>query len=147
MILGRVPNENPHDFVDEFGRNKLHYAANNGVAMIVKKLIDEGIDINAQDNNGWTALHFASQNNHFDTINLLLENKADPNIHDKQGNGPLWIAGINVKNGDCAGIISLLKSHADPEHKNNHGRSPQYIAKTIGAGLEDAFAPYTNKGS
>lgn len=145
-MAGKIPYNNPRDVVDEFGRNKLHYAANNGVLLIVKKLLDEGIDINAKDNNGWTALHFASQNNHFKTIELLLEYKADPNIHDKQGNGPLWTASMHAK-GDYHGILSLLKSHADPNHKNKHGRSPLYMANALDHGLEDVFAPYVNKES
>jgi len=145
MMPGKIPGENPRDAVDDLGRTKLHYAANNGVVTIVKKLLDEGIDIDAQDDIGWTALHFASQNNHFKTIDLLLEYKANPNIHDKQGNGPLWTAGMNVKNGDCQAIISLLKADAEPTHENHHGRTPVYIAKTIGDGLEKAFAIYTKK--
>lgn len=140
MMLGKIPHENPRDAVDEFGRNKLHYAANNGISMTVKKLIDEGIDIDAQDNNGWTALHFASQNNHFDTIDLLLENNANPNIHDKQGNGPLWTAAMSA-NGKCQGVISLLKAKADPSHKNHHGRTPHYIANSLKSGLIAAFNP------
>jgi len=143
-MTGRIPSENPRDAVDELGRTKLHYAANNGILKTVKKLLDEGIDVNAQDDIGWTALHFAAQNNHFKTIELLLEYKANPNLHDKQGNGPLWTAGMNIK-GNCQGVISLLKAHANPNHKNHHGRTPLYIAKTIGDGLEEAFSPYVNK--
>ena len=144
MMPGIVPHENPRDVVDDSGRTKLHYAANNGILLSVKKLLDEGIDINAQDNIGWTALHFAAQNNHFKTIDLLLEYEANPNIHDKQGNGPLWTAGMNVKKGNCQGVLSLLKANANPNHKNHHGRCPQYIAKTIGDGLEKVFASCNN---
>ncbi len=146
MTLGRAPYGNPRDNVDEFGRNKLHYAANNGVLLSVKKLLDDGINIDAKDNNGWTSLHFASQNNHFKTIDLLLKYKADPNIYDEQGNGPLWIAAMHAK-GKCDGVISLLKSHANPDHKNKHGRSPVYIANSFKNGLVEAFASYVNKKS
>ena len=113
---GRIPHENSRDAVDEFGRNKLHYAANNGDSITVKSLIDQGVDIDVQDNNAWAALHFASQNNHFDTIALLLENNANPNVHDNQGNGPLWTAAMNA-NGKCQGVSLLLKAQANPEHK------------------------------
>lgn len=143
MMPGRITHENPRDAVDELGRTKLHFAANNGILATVKKLLDAGIDVDAQDDIGWTALHFAAQNNHFKTIELLLEYKANPNIHDKQGNGPLWTAGMNVKNGNCQAVISLLKANADPNYKNHHGRTPQYIAKTIGDGLEEAFLSYS----
>jgi ankyrin repeat protein len=145
-MLMRVPYHNPRDNVDEFERNKLHYAANNGAHLLVKKLINEGIDIDAQDKNGWTALHFAAQNSHFDVIDLLLENKANPNVTDKQGNSPLWTASMNAK-GDYHGILSLLKIGANPNHENIHGRSPIYIAKSLQQGLIECFAPYINKAS
>ena len=139
-MLGKIQSENPRDAVDDLGRTKLHFAANNGSVATVKKLLGDGIDINAQDDIGWTALHFASQNNHFKTMALLLEYNADPNLHDKQGNGPLWTAAMHVKKGDCQGVITLLKANANPDHENHHGRTPRYIAKTIGDGLEEAFA-------
>lgn len=142
-MLGKITDEKLRNVVDEFGRTKLHHAANNGIVATVKKLLDEGIDINAQDDIGWTALHFAAQNNHFKTIELLLEYKANPNIHDKQGNGPLWTAAMNVKNGNCQAVISLLNANANPGHENHHGRTPRYIAKTIGDGLEEAFKTYS----
>lgn len=127
--------------VDELGRNKLHYAANNGSTLVAKILINQGYDVNAQDANGWTALHFAAQNNHFDIIDLLLDNNADPNLYDKQGNGPLWIAAMHTK-GDNQGVVALLKSNADPEHKNHHGRTPKYIAHTLNNELDEIFSAY-----
>jgi len=141
-----VPYQNSRDNVDEFGRNKLHYAANNGSSLLLKNLINQGIDIDAQDNNGWTALHFAAQNSHFDVIDLLIENKANINIVDKQGNGPLWTASMNAK-GDYRGVLSLLKSGANPNYENIHGRSPISIAKSLPQGLLECFAPYVKKAS
>lgn len=129
--------------VDEYGRSKLHYAANYGAIHLVEFLLDEGVDINAQDINGWTALHFSAKNNYFEIIDVLLENKANPNLCDKQGNSPLWLAVINAE-GKYAGVKSLLRNKADPYHKNNHGRSPISIANPIKTELVDAFMPYIN---
>lgn len=146
MMTNNRVNKNSRDFVDEFGRNNLHHAANNGDYHLIRKLLSEGVDVNVQDNNGWTALHFAAQNNHFETIDLLLEYKADPNLHDAQGNGPLWIAAMHA-NEKYHGVLSLLKSHANPNYKNKYGRSPLYMANALDHGLEDVFAPYVNKES
>ncbi len=142
-MLSKKPNKNSHDTVDQFGRNKLHLAANIGSYHVMRQLLDEGINVNVQDNNGWTALHFAAQSNHFEIIDLLLEYKADSNLHDKQGNGPLWTATINA-NGKFHGVLSLLKAHANLNHKNKYGRSPLYISNSIDHGLENVFIPFEN---
>ena len=141
MNIIRAPFENPRDSLDELDRSKLHYAANNGSSLLVLKLLNDGMDINAQDAIGWTPLHFAAQNSHFAIIELLLEYNADPNLHDKQGNGPLWVAAMNAKKSSY-GIESLLKAHANPNHQNNHGRSPLYIANTINNELKEVFESY-----
>ena len=143
MNIVRAPIENPRDSLDELGRSKLHYAANNGSSLLVLKLINDGIDIDAQDAIGWSPLHFASQNSHFAIIDLLLEYKANPNLHDKQGNGPLWVAVMNIKK-SSHGVESLLKAGANPNHKNHHGRTPLYIANTIKKELKDVFESYSD---
>ena len=141
MNIIRAPFENPRDTLDELGRSKLHYASNNGSSLLVLQLINDGIDINAQDTIGWTPLHFAAQNSHFAIIDLLLEYNANPNLHDKQGNGPLWVATMNAKK-SSHGVESLLKAEANPNHKNHHGRTPLYIANTIKSELKEVFESY-----
>ena len=143
MNIVRAPIENPRDSLDELERSKLHYAANNGSSLLVLQLINDGIDINAQDAIGWTPLHFAAQNSHFAIIDLLLEYNANPNLHDKQGNGPLWIAAMSILK-SSHGVESLLKTGANPDHKNHHGRTPFYIANTIKKELKEVFEFYTD---
>ncbi len=124
-------------------RSKLHYAANNGSSLLVLQLINDGINIDAQDAIGWTPLHFAAQNSHFAIIDLLLEYNANPNLHDKQGNGPLWIAAMSILK-YSHGVESLLKAGANPDHKNHHGRTPLYIANTIKKELKEVFESYVD---
>ena len=40
-------------------------------------LISKKVDLNAQDEDGWTALHFAATNNRPETVRVLLEEGAD----------------------------------------------------------------------
>ena len=46
------------------------------------------VDINAQDNDGWTALYYAAANNKRDAYNLLLRLGADKNIANNDGLKP-----------------------------------------------------------
>ena len=42
-------------------------------------------ELNAQDNNGFTALHWAARNNRPETVRVLLEHNADRTIEEKRG--------------------------------------------------------------
>ncbi len=93
----KTPKKNPREGVDEYGRTKIHYAADEGDVEFIKTCIEEGVNLNAQDDNGWPPLHFAAQGNRFEAIDLLLANQGDPNLHDHHGNGPLWTATLNAE--------------------------------------------------
>lgn len=128
--------DKPEPQTDDFGRTPLHGAK---TMHDVNFGLKAGCDVNAQDNNGWTALHFAAQDNRDDVLALLLANGADPNIVDRHGNGPLWTATMNAR-GDFRCVRRLLAAGALADHVNAHGRSPAIMASTIGHGLEDVFA-------
>ena len=49
------------------------------------KLIEEGADVNAKDDEGWTALGFASSFGHTDVVELLIAKGADVNDTDNYG--------------------------------------------------------------
>ena len=46
----------------------------------VKLLIEAGADINAKNNDGYTALMLASWNGHKDVVKLLIEAEVDVNV-------------------------------------------------------------------
>jgi hypothetical protein len=53
---------------------------------IIKELIEwRAININKQDNKGWTALMIAAKDGHADIVKLLLANGANPTIKNKNG--------------------------------------------------------------
>ena len=137
----KIPKKNPRQGIEEYGRNKLHYAADAGDVETVDSLLNQGLDINAQDDNGWTALHFAAQMNHANVIELLLSKMADPNLVDIHGNNPLWTATMKAR-GDFRCVELLLMAGSNPSTKNKYGRSPIEIAKTIANGLETPFEKY-----
>ena len=62
---------------------KLLIASMDGIADKVNLLLDEGADVNFQDNHGRTPLNIASENGRIDIVNLLLDRGADINVKDK----------------------------------------------------------------
>ena len=58
----------------------------------IKKIIDSGVDVNAQNSDGWTALMRACEEGNIKCIKLLLAAGADPNIQSNNGNTALMWA-------------------------------------------------------
>src|SRR6266849_1494555 len=57
-------------------------AARNGDAPTVKRLLDEGVDVNTKFRYGATALSYACDRGHLDVVKLLVERGADVNVKD-----------------------------------------------------------------
>ena len=64
----------------------LIWASKNGKIELVQLLIENGIDVNAVDDDGFTALRHASKNSHLEIVKLLTKNKARCEIDE----GLLW---------------------------------------------------------
>ncbi|KAJ8286521.1 hypothetical protein GJAV_G00040110 [Gymnothorax javanicus] len=72
---------------DVEGSTCLHLAAKIGHYDIVQHLLSTGsIDINCQDDGGWTAMIWATEYKHLEQVKLLLSKGADINIRDKEEN-------------------------------------------------------------
>ncbi len=94
------PEENPH-------AEALVNAADNGDIKTVEKLLQQGVKVDSQDEEGWTALMAASARGHVAMVRLLLRKGANPHVKNIDGWTALWIAGKqNQKE-----IVDILKSH------------------------------------
>jgi hypothetical protein len=57
-------------------------AARKGDPVVVKKLLDDGVDVNTKFRYGATALSYACDRGHLDVVKLLLDRGADVNVKD-----------------------------------------------------------------
>lgn len=111
-------------------RTAIIWAAFFGQINILNWLINNGADINHQDNIGYSSLHFCSQEQNAEVASILLENGANPNILDKHANTPLWTALFTSKgNFDLVKILRI--NGANPKQKNKYGTSPDDMANQI----------------
>ncbi|XP_055644973.1 protein fem-1 homolog C-like [Toxorhynchites rutilus septentrionalis] len=65
-----------------------------GSLQLCKYLLRKGVDVDARDNNDYTALHHAIQNQIFQTLKPLLDYRADPFAKTRDGEDALQIACI-----------------------------------------------------
>ena len=116
--------------MDRLGRTDLHYAAAENDFAKAQALIKSEFDVNAKDDNQWTALHFAAQSDSLHVAKLLLEAGAEVDPTDSYGNTPLATAVFNYRgSGD---LIALLREKsADPYRENHHAQSPLGLARLI----------------
>uniref|UniRef100_A0A8C7U1K2 Euchromatic histone-lysine N-methyltransferase 1b n=1 Tax=Oncorhynchus mykiss TaxID=8022 RepID=A0A8C7U1K2_ONCMY len=116
----------PSVLQDVEGFTCLHLAAKIGHYNIVEHLLSTGlIDINCQDDGGWTAMIWATEYKHLEQVKMLLNKGADINIRDKEENICLHWAAFS---GSVEIAELLLESKCDLHAVNIHGDSPLHIA-------------------
>ncbi|XP_077352953.1 histone-lysine N-methyltransferase EHMT1 isoform X2 [Festucalex cinctus] len=111
---------------DVEGFTCLHLAAKSGHYNIVEHLLYTGfVNINCQDDGGWTAMIWATEYKHVNQVKLLLSKGADISIRDKEENICLHWAAFS---GSVEIATMLLDAHCDLHAVNIHGDSPLHIA-------------------
>ncbi|MCQ2365150.1 MAG: ankyrin repeat domain-containing protein [Akkermansia sp.] len=93
-----------------------------------------GINLNAKDNDGFTALHWAAWSGMpQSTILLVSEGGLDLNAQENSGYTPLMLAALR---GNAAAVRLLLELGADPAVKNADGQTALDIATEKGNAYE-----------
>ena len=106
----------------------LQEALKNKQDEIARYLIEKGVGINNQDNQGMVALHYiAVYKNDLTLARVLLQKDADIEIKDKYGNSPLWTAIFNAR-GEYGFVKFLLENNADLKSVNTAGKTPYDLA-------------------
>lgn len=109
-ILGLESGDNPPDS-DYTSDDPLHDACYAGNKDEVKRLLDQGYDVNLRDATKATPLHYAASGGHVEIVNMLLDRGAD--IH-AQGHQDFTALHLAYFNGHFKAISCLLTHGADP---------------------------------
>ena len=99
-----------------------------GDTALVKKLLDEGADINAKDD-GLTLLTKAATEGYLKTAKLLIDKKADINARTNEGNTALMAASMT---GYTKIVELLVNVGANTKAKNNMDYTAEMYAKEKG---------------
>ncbi|XP_067416356.1 histone-lysine N-methyltransferase EHMT2 isoform X2 [Emydura macquarii macquarii] len=111
---------------EEDGSTCLHHAAKCGNLAMVSLLLATGqVDVNAQDNGGWTPIIWAAEHKHIEVIRLLLTRGADVTLTDNEENICLHWASFT---GSAEIAEVLLNAQCDLQAVNFHGDTPLHIA-------------------
>jgi len=95
----------------------LHEAGSNGHEAVVRLLLEQGADVEAKINDGWTALHEAARGGHEAVVRLLLEKGAD--VEAKTDDG--WKALHRAAGGGHEAVVRLLTpSTLQPSSPTHH---------------------------
>eukprot|EP00833_Pecoramyces_ruminatium_P013063 jgi/Orpsp1_1/1187095/evm.model.d7180000055344.1 len=108
-----------------WGYSPLIIACEKGYQDIVRILIENGVDVNKENNNEDTPLIIACEHGNQDIVRILIDNKADVNKENKNGDTPLIIA-CEKSNQDIVRI--LIDNEADVNKENKNRDTPLIIA-------------------
>jgi ankyrin repeat protein len=109
---------------DEKRNSLLMDSVNN--AELTKLFLENGLDVNAQNESGWTALTYASCSSDTDVLKVLIASGADANLKDKDGKTPLMWAAIS---GNVDSVKTLLPLGIDVNAEDSNGKSALVYAK------------------
>eukprot|EP00833_Pecoramyces_ruminatium_P017458 jgi/Orpsp1_1/1191490/evm.model.d7180000086292.1 len=97
--------------------------------LIVKFLVNHGINIKEEDGDGETALYFACRNGHEATVRYLVEQGADVNNENWFMNSPLFYA---CENGSETIVRYLVEHGAAVDKENRYGETPLFYGSKDG---------------
>ena len=100
-------------------------AAEKGNLMRVNELITAGVDVNKENNGGWTPISIAADKGYIDIVNALITVGADVNKVTNTGLTPLILA---ADKGYIDIVNILITARADVNKTNRLGLTPLYLA-------------------
>ena len=117
-------------WVEVEGENSdLFSVIKNGDLVKLKIMLDQGVDVNAKNNDGDNALLVAAKMGHASATEFLLGKGADVNAKNDYGDTALIFA---VTNDHIAVVETLLEKGADLSFMNKAGNTAMMLAKRRG---------------
>ena len=117
---------------DKLLKTPLHYACENGHALIVKTLMENRADPFEKDNCGRTALHYAVYSGATDVLAILtMSNEGIVHVKDHAGRTPLHHA-VFMEANQILLISKLIAHGADVNAVDNDRRTPLHHAAEAG---------------
>ncbi len=104
----------------------------------IQALLQNGANIEARNTKGATALHTAAKAGFITVVQLLIDSSANLEAVDHQGETPIFYAlrsTIKHKDKQKSVLQTLLKSGANPQHKNRKGLTAIELANRKGLTL------------
>lgn len=111
------------------GDLRLIEAVKNTDAKAVRSLLQQHVDVNAAEADGFTALHWAAQRDNLEIADLLLSDGANVKAASRYNITPLSLA---CTNGDAAIIDRFLKAGADTNATSEQGQTALMTAALTG---------------
>ena len=96
----------------------------------VRRLLDDGVDLNVRHGDGASALHWAAHRDDLDIAVLLIDSGATIDAVNDLGATPLWLAAVNGSN---AMVARLLDAGANPNLALRMGETPLMTAARGGS--------------
>jgi len=116
-------------FIDQYGRTQLWWAAKHGQLEEVKRLLAEGENPNQVDVDGEGPLHAAVRWGHVDVVEVLLSSGAEVGAKAHYGMTPLQLA---VEQVQVSVALTLLRFRADANARDVFGKSALHDAVSRG---------------
>ncbi|KPM04042.1 26S proteasome non-ATPase regulatory subunit 10-like protein [Sarcoptes scabiei] len=122
------------DSIQQDDRTPLHRACSNGQFNLVKKLIEEGAEIDAKDEMQWTPMIIASSAGHFEIVKYLIQKGAEINTTTINGQTALHYAASKGWRNICQ---LLIESGADQSIRDRLKQTPLHRANGARIDMEN----------